>query len=188
MEEFRKGVLYMNTLKYFEDLEGKCELRGDKDEGITAFYQAKGAMLSRQNNKGEYVPIGTITNQLKYREKYSVNQNIFCMYALQVELKKQNIDKRNLRFGNTLVSILNKVEFLSRVESAAKQEGITVFRQHVEYVDREKHNGLLGPFRKFSEFSYQNEFRILVCQKSSGPYKLSIGDISDITEQEELSC
>ena len=183
MEEFRKGVLYMNTLKYFKELEGKCELRSDKDEGLTAVYQAKGAMLSRQNSDGKYVHIGTITNQLKYREKYSVNENIFCMYALQVQPKKQNIDKRNLKFGNILVSILDPVEFLARVKLAAEQEGIRVFHKLVEYVDREKHNGSVGPFRKYSEFSYQNEFRILICQESPGPYKLSIGDISDITEQ-----
>jgi hypothetical protein len=79
MEEFRKGVLYMNTLKYFEAIEEKCELRSDKDEGLTAVYQVKGAMLSRQNSEGKYVHIGTITNQLKYREKYSVNENIFCI-------------------------------------------------------------------------------------------------------------
>ena len=183
MEEFRKGVLYMNTLKYFKELEEKCELRSDKDEGLTAVYQAKGAMLSRQNSEGKYDHIGTITNQLKYREKYLVNENIFCMYALQVQPKKQNIDKRNLKFGNTLVSILDPVEFLDRVKLAAEQEGIRVFHKLVEYVDREKHIGTVGPFRKFSEFSYQNEFRILVCQESTGPYKLNIGDISDITEQ-----
>jgi hypothetical protein len=187
MEEFRKGVLYMNTLKYFEVLEEKCELRSDKDEGLTAVYQAKGASLSRQNSQGKYVHIGTITNQLQYREKYSVNENIFCMYALQVQTKMQNIDKRNLKFGNTLVLILDPVEFLNRVKLAAEKEGIRVFHKLVEYVDREKHSGSVGPFRKFSEFSYQNEFRILVCQESPRRYKLSIGNISDITEQGELS-
>jgi len=188
IEEFRKGVLYMNDLEYFKTLEEKCELRSDKDEDLTASYQAKGGQVFRQNSGGRYAYIGTITDQLQYREHYSINQNIFCMYALQVQPKKQDIDKRNFKFGDTFVSILDPVEFLNRVKLAADKEGIKVFHKLVEYVDREKHNGSLGPFRKFSEFSYQNEFRILVCQESPGPYKLSIGDISDITKQGELSC
>ena len=188
MEEFRKGVLHMNDLEYFKTLEEKCELRSDKDEGLTASYRAKGGKMFRQSSGGHYAYIGTITDQLQYRENYSINQNIFYMYALQVQSKIQDIDKRNFKFGDTFVSILNPVEFLGRVKLAAKQEGIRVFHKLVEYVDHEKHNGSVGPFRKFSEFSYQNEFRILVCQESPGTYKLSIGDISDITEQGELSC
>lgn len=186
MEAFQGGVLYMNTLKHFQTLEC-CELRGDKDEGLSAVYQAKGAILSRQNDKGECVPIGTIVDQLHYREKDSAHANVFCMHALQVEPQKQNIDERNFKFGDTFVLILDPIEFLNRVKRAAAQKRIEVYHKLVEYVDRKKYKGPIGPFRKFSEFSYQNEFRILISRESPGPYELNIEDISDITEQGELS-
>lgn len=186
MKSFQEGVLYMNTLEYFQKLEC-CELRGDKDEGLSAIYQAKGGTLSRQNDKGEFVPVGTIVDKVRYREKDSTYVNVFCMYALQFYPQKQYIDERNFNFGDTFVLILNPIEFLNRVKRAATQKGIDVHHKLVEYVDRDKHNGPMGPFRKFKEFSYQNEFRILVSPETQGPYILNIGDISDITEQGDLS-
>jgi hypothetical protein len=186
MEAFQDGEIFMNTLNHFQNLEN-CELRGDKDEGLSAIYQANGATLSRKNDEGEFVPIGTINDQLQYREEDSAHINVFCMYAIQVEPKKQKIDKRNLKFGDTFVLLLDPTEFLNRVKGAAEQKGIKVYHNLVEYVEREKHNGPIGPFRKFSEFSYQNEFRIIISRKSQEPYKLNVGDISDITELGRLS-
>lgn len=187
MEEFRMGILYMNELAYFKTLEEKCGPRSDKDEGLTAVYQAKGGQVLHQNNTGQYAYIGTITDQLQYRESYSLNQNIFCMSALQVQPIKQGVDKRNFKFGDTFIFISDPGKLIGRIKFAAEKEGIKVFHKFVEYVNRKKHNGSLGPFRKFSEFSYQNEFRILVCLESPGPYKFCIGDISDITAQGDLS-
>ena len=159
MKAFQEGILYMNTLEHFQKRES-CELRGDKDEGLSAIYQAKGGILSRQNDKGEYVPVGTIVDEVHYRDKNSAYVNVFCMYVLQFYPQKKCIDERNFKFGDTFVLILNPIEFLNRVKRAASQRGIEIYHKLVEYIDREKHNGSMGPFRKFKEFSYQNEFRI----------------------------
>jgi len=91
MKAFQEGILYMNTLEHFQKLEC-CELRGDKDEGLSAIYQAKGGTLSRQNDKGEFVQVGTIVDTVRYREKNSAYANVFCMYALQFCPQKQYID------------------------------------------------------------------------------------------------
>jgi hypothetical protein len=187
MEEFRKGILYMNELDYFITFEENCKLRNDVEEGLTAIYQAKGGGVFRKDGKGESAYLGTITDRLRYRENYSMTQNIFCMYALQIQPTKQSVDKRNLKFGDTFIFISDPSEFLDRVKFTAEKEGIKIFHKLVEYVDPEEYSGHLGPFRKFSEFSYQNEFRILVCQELPGHYKLDIGDISNITEQGVLT-
>jgi len=186
MEAFQSGELFMNTLKYFQTLEN-CEPRGDKDEGLSAMYQVNGATFSRENDDGEYVPIGTLINQMQYRSKDSANINVFCMSAIQVKPKKQEIDKRNLKFGDTFVLLLDPTEFLTRVKGAAEKRGIKVYHNLVEYVEREKYHGPIGPFRKFREFSYQNEFRIIISRKSQESYKFNIGDISNITELGRLS-
>lgn len=176
----------MNTLKHFQGLED-CGLRGDKDEGLSAIYQANGATLSRKNDDGDFVPLGTINDQLKYRGKDSVHVNVFCMYALQVEPQKLEIDSRNLKFGDTFVQLLDWTQFINRIKGAAKQKELKVFHGIVDYVDRATHKGSIGPFRKFNEYSYQSEFRIIIPRKSLDPYKLNIGDISDITELGKLS-
>lgn len=186
MEAFQGGELFMNTLKHFQGLEDSG-LRGDKDEGLSAIYQANGATLSRKNEDGDFVPLGTINDQLEYREKDSVHVNVFCMYALQVEPQKLEINRRNLEFGDTFVILLDIPQFLDRIKEAAKQMEVKVFHGMVDYVDRATHKGPIGPFRKFNEYSYQSEFRIIIPRKSLDPYMLNIGDISDITELEKLS-
>lgn len=187
MKAFQSGELYMNTLNYFQNREN-CELKGDRDEGLSAIYQANGATLSRQNSDGKFNPIGTINGPLNYRGEDSAQLNVFCMYALQVEPKKLKIDKRNLNFGDSFVLLLDPTEFINRLKLAAEQMAIKICHKLVEYVERDKHNGPTGPFVKFSEFSYQNEFRIIILRKSLEHYKLKIGDISDITEMGKLSC
>jgi hypothetical protein len=40
MEQFRTGLLYMNTLSYFRDLEAETA-RGDRFEGVDSILQPK---------------------------------------------------------------------------------------------------------------------------------------------------
>lgn len=40
MEQFRKGLLYMNTLNYFRGLDGD-PARADRYEGVTHIFQPK---------------------------------------------------------------------------------------------------------------------------------------------------
>jgi len=45
MEQFRKGLLYMNPLKYFRDLESD-PARADRYEGATHIFQPKDAIIT----------------------------------------------------------------------------------------------------------------------------------------------
>ena len=45
MEQFRKGQLYMNTLKHFRDLESD-PARADRYEGATHIFQPKDAIIT----------------------------------------------------------------------------------------------------------------------------------------------
>lgn len=61
----------------------------------------------------------------------------------------------------------------------------------VEYVDRDKHHGPIGIFRKFQQYSWQHEWRIAIKQNfSKYAYKnFKIGSIKDIcivTDTDEL--
>lgn len=92
-------------------------------------------------------------------------------------------DHRNIGFGDTAILITDLIEFLKRVKAAAAAVEKPIFHGPVEYVDKKIHDGQMGPFRKFSEYEYQSEFRLVMVGTENEPNKstkLSVGDIRDI--------
>ncbi|MDQ1835017.1 hypothetical protein [Massilia scottii] len=177
LDAFLDGHLFMNTPGYFKDLEAGDLVRADLDEGIHTSLQA--AEVSIKSDEGEWIPIGGLINPVTYRTEEAANYNMFCMYALQ-EFIDGPIDDRNLAFGDTFVVITNADEFLRRVQEAADKVGRYYQSSLIDYVDRSTYHGVMGPFRKFSSFSYQQEFRMVLHAGDGHPTTLSIGDIRDI--------
>ena len=177
LESFLNGNLYMNTPKYFATLEEADLVRSDADEGIHTSMQTK--EVSIRNEQGEWVPIAGLINPVLYRTQDAATYNMYCMYGIQ-ELIEEPLDDRNLAFGDTFVAITNSEEFLRRVKEAADKEGRAYEHALIEYVDRETFDGFMGPFRKFSSFAYQQEFRMVLLGGDGFPTTLSIGDIRDI--------
>ena len=87
-----------------------------------------------------------------------------------------------LSFGDTLVVIKDVTTFLHRVEVAAKSIASSLHYGPVEYVEREHHAGDMGPFRKYGEFSYQSEFRLVVDARTptERPIQIDVGTLHDI--------
>lgn len=81
MEEFSKGLLYMNTLQYFAEIEAHA-LRKDSREGTSYMMQADGALLEVGINE-TFQPVGEIRGPLRYRHPDTLKVNVFCMYALR---------------------------------------------------------------------------------------------------------
>jgi len=173
------GHLFMNTLKYFRERETKDILRSDKYEGTIHCKQTDGATLSIKQND-TWLKIGTIQGPILASDGSEENTNVFCMYAFMDNVSEK-IDPKNFDFGDTYAILTDGDEFLLRVRKAAEREGLTLRHDLVEYVDRSTYNGVMGVFRKFSEFAYQSEFRISVVSYLKGPYSLRIGDLSDIS-------
>ena len=64
MEEFvHTGLLYMNTVKYFKELESTDLLRSDKHEGAKNCIQADGAVFSVKKDK-EWLELGKISGPI----------------------------------------------------------------------------------------------------------------------------
>lgn len=174
-----EGLIYMNSLKYFKTLEGDL-LRTDKHEGASYNLQADGAILRMEHN-GKWVDVATIRDQIVSSDGKEHLTKVFCMYVLLESASKSLVDPRNFEFGDTFVILKDGDEFLRRVHATAKKENIVLKQGCVEYVDKAKHNGAIGVFRKFSEFAYQSEFRLSVVTEKETPFSLRIGDISDIS-------
>jgi hypothetical protein len=181
INDFVRGTLYMNPLRYFAQLEADehSDLRRDSFEGVGRLIQADGAILSVKV-EGDYQPVGKIAGAMQWRPNEGIQANLFCMYALREPTHPQFIDPLNLRFGDTFAVFTNGDEFLERVRNAAMLAGHNLRHGLVEYIDEHQHHGEVGIFRKRLRFAYQSEFRLAIVPGVATPYCLHVGDLSDI--------
>jgi hypothetical protein len=172
-----EGLLYLNNLPYFWKIEDE-ELRGDPfDSALQVIRGPKVTMVMPDENE-----VTLCTNYTaRIRPSKPEEINIFCMYALRPLVEGAfPIDERNQRFGDHALILMNRDEFIQRIESSLKSQMIVGDADLVEYVNDE-HTEKLGPFRKFNRFSYQYEWR-LVCYDGPGKEReIRIGSIQDIS-------
>lgn len=187
MEQFRTGLLYMNTLSYFRELEADAA-RADRFEGVDSILQPKdlgesyidsgipsiGRIDIRREDLGD--PITIAMNR-------TLRCNLFCLYAVTKPAKEFLFPAQHEWFGDSLVLVKNAPEFLIRVAKAAKEQKLTIQGAQVEYYDENDYSGQVGRFKKSSRFAYQNEFRIAIEAGVDGPFRFEIGDIHDITSE-----
>lgn len=179
----REGEIYMNPLANFIRLEADA-LRADKEEGLRFSVAATGAQLSLEEN-GKWLPVGTINGPIKQHDPSLDGVNVFCMYAVRPAIATTPIDPRNLAFGDSYVIFTNGDEFLRRVRAEAERLGLSLKTRLIEYVDRKTHKGAMGVFRKYSSFAFQSEFRLALFPGTGQPYRLKLGDLSDIAVMRE---
>jgi hypothetical protein len=181
IERFAQGVLYMNTLKRFVEMESESDpLRGDSREGVSLMLQADRTALSIAVD-GQFVPIGGIIGPIYYRQPDLLNVNVFCMHALREPGGASGIfvDPINFAFGDTYAIVLDFDEFMRRL-AARVPTGHLLQSGLVEYVDEASYHGSAGVFKKLSSFSYQSEFRIALLPGTGAVLQLELGDLSDI--------
>jgi hypothetical protein len=91
------------------------------------------------------------------------------------------INERNFQFGEYALVLMNRDEFMRKIESTLKSQKIVPKANLVEYVD-DDYTGKIGPFRKRRMFSYQSEWRLVCKDGPGGPRELAIGSIRNISE------
>jgi hypothetical protein len=174
VDSFLSGELHLNTLEYFAELEGDS-VRSDIHEG--AHYAWQLTQIEMADDDGKFLSIPFV-NPVSSRTLQPSGVNLLSMYAI-TEPRGFRVDEQNFCFGDSVVVILNPVEFFARVLGAAKKLGRKSGWKLVEYVDR-SYEGPMGIFRKLSDLRYQQEMRLAVSGGDNKPLKLSIGDIRDI--------
>jgi len=158
-----EGLLYMNHLPYFWEIEDE-ELRGDPFDCIAEVERGPKIGFTLSDGKELFME-GNWTLRMHPPEPQRIN--IFCMYALRPLVEGTfSVDERNFRFGEHALVLINRDEFMRRLESMLKPQRIIAKADLVEYVDDE-YTGKLGPFRKLGRFTYQFEWR-LVCLDGLG--------------------
>jgi hypothetical protein len=186
LQQFREGLLYMNTSAHFAVLEADAP-RSDPLEGTTHIIQPRDIRsmtleVPALNLKTIILPTDLASAITSADEKDACN--IFCMFAVKYPVMGAfgpDADPRNYQFGDSFVVVMNTFEFLNRVQIGASVAGLRRRTALVKYNDPKAYSGDTGPFWKSSNFAYQNEFRIIVTPTSTHVIELLIGDIHDIT-------
>jgi hypothetical protein len=178
IEQFAHGLLYMNTLKYFVEVEASS-LRGDLHEGTSHMLRGDGAVLDIEVD-GQFKSIGEIRGPIRHRQPDILNVNVFCMHALRESASGIFVDPKNSDFGDTFAILKDFDEFMNRVKVAALGTGQTLQWDLVDYIDETSYEGPVGIFKKVSSFSYQREFRIALLPGKGAAFPFDVGDLSDI--------
>lgn len=172
-----EGLLYMNDLPYFWGIEDQ-ELRGDPFDSNARIERGPRIGIALPDGKEVFLE-GTWTLGMPPTNPEKIN--LFCMFALRPLVGASfPVDAKNYRFGEHALVLINRDEFMLRIESAIKSQRVKAQAGLVEYVD-DLYKGELGPFRKIGKFVYQSEWRLVCLDGPGGPRKIQIGSIQDIS-------
>jgi hypothetical protein len=181
-----KGFLYLNTLRYFQELEADTE-RGDTFEALDTIIQPQhlGEAFLTHISLRKRVPIlpQDLTGPIQIRLNRTMEYNVYCMFAIKGPVDGDLIPARGAGLGEWFLLVLNPTEFVSRVSMAAKTAGFNCQYAPVEYYDPKHFSGYVGPFRKRLEYSYQKEFRFVFQPGRGQPLTLQAGSLADITSE-----
>ena len=211
IEALQKGLIYMNSLSYFSEIEEKTliSVRNDPLEKVySKTHSGKGKNSPRilmkvsGEEKDEFIDLGDDVN-LKIEYGDPSNIMIFCMSAFadngtgRIPGERDgafHLDKRFKEFGTHLLIIKNIDEFIQRLNKAISTSNHVYWSENfheiyglVQYKDLKNFSGHIGIFRKDIKYEWQQEFRICFGVTNeglniNGGFELNIGDISDITE------
>jgi len=185
LKEALRGGLYMQNIEFFRRLEAD-PARSDPHEGLDYCGQP-GRFAVEVRQEANWLKVGGIVGPILVRDGQPIG-NLYCLFVLTAahaeeyfEGRSQNlVNVDDLRLGDSVVVFLDGEEFFRRVHAATQREGLDLVYGPVEYVERHKYSGPMGPFRKFSEFTRQSEFRLLVAPEVKDPRVLDVGPLGDI--------
>lgn len=209
-DNFIKGHLYLNTLRYFKGVE-QSDGRGDPHEGVSHWFQPKdiGSFRLEASNGMNINMVGSdFSRPLMIQPSHIEKINVFCLYAYGSYLLPKIDNKTKIwseykalahdlfqisdkcrEFGDWAVVIQPK-KFMERIYSNLNLSNKKAKSGLVEYYDDTVFSGEFSlnesPFKKQKRFEYQREFRICVCPDNpefhiGRPISLNIGDLSNFT-------
>lgn len=179
VEDFLDGNLYLNTCGYFKDLPPEDICRRDANEALVEIHQALSVEILDPRAK-EWLKLPHVGPVRGHGDHFD-HLNVLCLYML-TDRQEDTFDDRNLAFGDAAIIIHALPEFLRRLWTATRAAGWKGSGQPVEYVNQDEYEGVMGPFRKFSEYAYQREYRLVVATGEMKPVRLALGNLRDIVQ------
>lgn len=196
---YEKGEMYFNTFDFFRKLEITGDGRADKNEYCTYHYSGEGIQSLRlkmfphgKENEAIEVVGGKDLIELTLNTNENVQYtHLYSLSAINLEWSIKNnciIDSRNFApKKDYVVPIFKSDVFIDRVIKEIEILDCNAKLGFVDYVDKKNYTGEMGPFRKFDNYSYQNEYRIALNLKKDNAFTIHIGSLADIAwEPQEI--
>ncbi|GGX01483.1 hypothetical protein [Salegentibacter mishustinae] len=183
---YENGTIFLNTFEYFQTQENN-DFRGDPEEAtiqIKNFPNPENYVIELTDTRtGD--SIRKVPGEIFLSYKNLNPGNLYCMTCIKhsdFKNGKFEIDSKLEEFGNHALLINDPKEFKKRLEKEIHRLNLTYQARAVRYYDKWKHNGPLTLFHKTVDYSYQNEYRIVVPNNSNKPIKINIGSLSGISQ------
>jgi len=186
----KKGVIYMNTVSYFKQLDNDKQ-RMDKNENYTRILQSNRTTL-KVNNDLIYT-VGPIHVYDPAEDEYQAT-HIFCLSCLCENDRIRDDNKifddrvREFKDVDTMLIITNLTEMDSRLRNALRKlesEGLIMKPNYdrVKYKDFSSYSGVCDIFTKSNCYEYQKEWRLTVSSPKNRemPFRINVGNIEDIS-------
>lgn len=183
---YKNGTVYLNTLEYFQFQENNS-YRGDPQEAtvhIKNFPNPENYTLTFTDTKTGK-SFSKKPGELFLSYKNLSPGNLYSLYGIKHSDFVDGIfrvDPKVKEFGSHFLVISDPAQFMERLKFKIKESGMKFQAQAVEYYDKWQHNGPLTLFHKTLEYKYQNEYRILVNNKTDKPIKFSLGSLEEISQ------
>lgn len=170
-----QGVVYMNTLSFFRELEKTGDGRADSDEGAHSIAQTSRMLIGELEID--------IPTPLTFSVSNINNGYIYCMVGADtIEDVKQALNDNLSAMGGAFVIIHNPTEFVKRCSEVMRSNNIELKWGRVRYYVKTEGSYLLDPWLKTKEYAHQSEFRLYFKRKEEGSAAIVIKSIEDIAE------
>ena len=169
----KRGVVFMNPLGYFKNLEQNGDGRADEAEGAHSIVQTGGMIING-------VEINMPTPLTVFAPGYNIGY-VYCLVAVYDDTKPgELLNERMLDMGEVAIVIHDPEQFVHRCADVLKAHGLNLEWGRVRYYDKTDGSFLLDPWLKLKNFEYQKEFRLFFPMVESKAKVLQIGSIEDI--------
>jgi hypothetical protein len=165
LDMYEQEYMFFNNLRNFraaiKDESGRLDPREANTLNVQINY------LEISTSKGTTIKLSEISKEFnaQYNEHpTSMPHNICSLFTLELdkEWKFKTIDSRILKLGEYTLIIYNLKEFFRALDDSISALNYQFLRKPVIYYNHRTFEGKLTPCHKDEEFSYQNEYRILI--------------------------
>jgi len=186
---YEKGEIYLNTFSYFKELEYSSDGRADKHEYIEKHFSGSG--LDKMNFKIQFeeqsFDLSRQGGLLSFTMECSKTEfsHLYCMSYLDLdssEKHNKSINENNFAQNKDYVVLIHNFDnFIEMLKNVFISQKWSTKCDIIKYIDKDDYCGEMGCFKKFNEYSYQNEWRIAIkCKEIEEPQTICIGSLANI--------
>ncbi|MBL0007177.1 MAG: hypothetical protein IPP25_08340 [Saprospiraceae bacterium] len=181
---FENEYLYFSFQKNFREQPNDQIGRYDSRDGNLYTAQIQWIEIQLPDGTTQKFERGINLGHADHSENLEDPQfNICCLTIcpLNEELQVTGLSDRVSELGDSALVIFNTEKFYDTIEKSISDMGMKCEMRPVKYYTYKEHNGELSLFHKDVEFSFQNEFRIIVGPNLKGDISVPVPGLKSMS-------